>query len=267
MSYLDPQDQVIQRRLPKGTYRPSPLFLGFLALFVVFCVLAWTGKGNAGVNVFFFTVSGWLLSLCFHEFAHALVAYKSGDITIVQRGYLQLDPLKYAHWLLSIVIPLLFIIAGGIALPGGAVLIDHAYIRSRAKETLISLAGPLVNLVFAFLLLLPFMAHVDLSAHPVFWLAAAYLGFFQLMAGILNLLPIPGLDGGNAIRPWLSAQWQRGFNTIAPFGFIIVLVLLWQSSAGQHLLNGILSLMGHAGVPDNAVYYAQSLFRFWQHNG
>jgi len=262
VSYLDPADRIVARA-PRGTFRPSPIFLAIVAVFVVFGVLAWTRTGSDGVNVFFFVVAGWLLSLCLHEFAHALVAYRSGDITIVDRGYLQLDPRKYAHWLLSIVLPLLFIIAGGIALPGGAVLVNHAYIRSKARETLISLAGPAMNLVFAFLLVLPFAVGVQAEAHPVFWSAAAYLAFFQLMAGILNLLPIPGLDGGNAIRPWLSPGGQRGFNTIAPFGFVIVLLLLWQSSLGQSLVNGIADVLVSSGVPGGAIGLGQDLFRFW----
>ena len=38
----------------------------------------------------------------------------------------------------------------------------------------------------------------------------AFLAFLQLTACVLNLLPVPGLDGGNLIQPWLSPQWQRG---------------------------------------------------------
>jgi len=262
VSYLDPQDLAPSRRT--GAFRPSPIFLAILAVFVLFGVLAWTRTGSDGVNVFFFVISGWLLSLCLHEFAHALVAYRSGDRSVADRGYLQLNPLKYAHWLLSIVIPVLFIIAGGIALPGGAVMVDNRFIRSKARQTLISLAGPGVNLLFTVVLVLPFALGADVNAHPVFWGGAAYLAYFQLMAGILNLLPIPGLDGGNAIRPWLSPQWQRGFATIAPFGFIIILLLLWGTQVGQSLVNGIGDVLISSGVPGLFIGIGESLFHFWQ---
>jgi Zn-dependent protease len=267
VSYLDPQDRIVQR-MPRGAFRTSPIFIGIVVVFVLASFLTWTSAPQAtkltGFYVFLFVVAGWLLSLCLHEFAHAVVAYKSGDVSVVQRGYLQLNPLKYTHWLLSIVIPLLIIIVGGVALPGGAVMIDHAYIRSRAKETAISLAGPAVNLLFAAILVLPYAFGVDANAHPIFWSAAAYLAFFQLMGGIFNLLPIPGLDGGGAIRPWLSPAWQRGFAMIAPYGFMIILLLLWQSSIGRHLVNDIAKLLVDLGVPGLAIGDGQYLFRFWQ---
>jgi Zn-dependent protease len=267
VSYLDPQDRVVQRP-QRGAFRTSPIFIGILVVFIGAGALAWTAapltSALNGFYVFLFVVAGWLLSLCLHEFAHALVAYKSGDVTVVQRGYLQLNPLKYTHWLLSIVIPLLFIIAGGIALPGGAVMINHAYVRNRAKETAISLAGPATNLAFAVLLVLPFAAGVDFYAHPVFWSAAAYLAFFQLMGGIFNLLPIPGLDGAGALRPWLSPQWQRGFATVAPYGFLIMLLVLWQTSIGRSLINGMADILTGLGVPSLAIGAGQELFRFWQ---
>jgi Zn-dependent protease len=256
-------DDVVTRRAPRGAFRPSPIFLGILVLFVAASLMAWTGVGNDGVNVFLMVVAGWLLSLCLHEFAHALVAYRSGDRGIADRGYLQLNPLKYAHWLLSIALPLLFIIAGGIALPGGAVLVDHQHIRSRWKDTAISLAGPAVNLLFVLALVAPFAAGADVTVHSTFWAGAAYLAFLQLMAGIFNLLPIPGLDGAGAIFPWLSPQWKRGFNTVAPFGFLIVLLLLWQSSIGQSMVNWIAEVLVRLGVSDYSIVYGQDLFRFW----
>ena len=43
-------------------------------------VMAWNGYGNAGFDVFVFIVAGWLVSLCLHEYAHALLAYRAGDV-------------------------------------------------------------------------------------------------------------------------------------------------------------------------------------------
>src|SRR4051812_10477573 len=118
--------------------------------------MAWVGYGNVQVDVFLLVVSGWVLSLCLHEYAHAIVAYFAGDRGVAERGYLRLNPLKYTHPVLSIVLPLVAVVLGGIGLPGGAVWVDHAYIRSKVKESLISAAGPATNVVFALLLALPF---------------------------------------------------------------------------------------------------------------
>ena len=69
------------------------------------------------------------MSLCLHEYAHARTALHSGDISIGAKGYLTLNPLKYTHALLSIVLPVIFVIMGGIGLPGGAVFIERGRIQ------------------------------------------------------------------------------------------------------------------------------------------
>ena len=59
-----------------------------------------------------FVVAGWLVSLSLHEYAHALVAYRAGDRGVAERGYLTLNPLKYTHPVLSIVLPVVFLLLG-----------------------------------------------------------------------------------------------------------------------------------------------------------
>ncbi len=70
------------------------------------------------------------MSLCLHEFGHALAAYLGGDTSVRDAGYLTLNPLKYSHPLLSIIMPVLFLMMGGIGLPGGAVYINRHALRS-----------------------------------------------------------------------------------------------------------------------------------------
>lgn len=265
MSYFDSYyDTPARRKAPRGTFKASPLFLAFVGILLVGCVLAWLDKGNRGFNIFLIVVGGWLVSLCFHEFAHALVAYHAGDYGVVGRGYLQLNPAKYTHWLMSIVLPLLFIIAGGIALPGGAVMIDHGQINKKWKDSAISIAGPAVNLIVTIACVLPFALGVDPSAHPVFWSGIAYLAFLQSMATLFNLLPIPGLDGGNAIYPWLPYSWRRHFDSVRPFGFLIVFLILWHTGVGTSMVRGLQDLVVSAGIPNNAIFYGDQFFRFWQ---
>jgi Zn-dependent protease len=264
MSYYDWSDNRTRSRAPRGSFRTSPIFVGIVVLFVAAGALAWLDKGDPGFDVFLFVVAGWLASLCLHEFAHAFTAYRFGDMSVAQRGYLTLNPLKYAHWLMSIVLPLLFLIAGGIPLPGGAVFVDHANIQSRGKDTTISLVGPATNVVFAAILSVPFALGADLDAHPVFWSGMAFLAWIQLITGVINLLPIPGLDGGNAIYPWLSGDWRRIFDQVRVFGFFIMMLLLWQTSFGATLSSHVGDLLIHAGIPNNAIYYGEQLFRFWK---
>ncbi|MBO3738484.1 site-2 protease family protein [Actinoplanes flavus] len=268
----------VYARTPRSAFIPSPVFVGIVAIFVVSGVMTWTRFGNVGIDVFLFVLSGWLISLCLHEYAHAVTGYFSGDLTVADRGYLKLNPLKYTHPLLSIVLPLVVVILGGIGLPGGAVWIDHQHIRSRAKASLISAAGPLVNVALGLVVAVPFLAGLapeltqDVTGrytvsgsaeHLEFWAALALLAFLQVTASVLNLLPVPGLDGGNIIAPWFSPAYQRAWNLVAPWGFLILFLLLWQTQVGDWfftIVNGIAELIS---VPTWLYAYGFDLLRFW----
>jgi hypothetical protein len=144
--------------------RISPVFVGILAVTAVTGWATWTGfAAQPGVAVFLFVTSAWIVSLCLHEYAHARTALHSGDISIGAKGYLTLNPLKYTHVALSIVLPLIFVIMGGIGLPGGAVFIERHRIQGRWRHSLISAAGPLTNVLFAAALTAPFWLGVEIG--------------------------------------------------------------------------------------------------------
>jgi Zn-dependent protease len=133
--------------------RPSLIFVALVVALVVGGWVTWTGWGNPHIGVFVFVAAGWLVSLCLHEFAHAYVAYRSGDHSVVEQGYLTLNPLRYSDPLLSIALPLLFVLVGGLGLPGGAVRVDPAALPSRLRQAVVSAAGPLANVLVALPLL------------------------------------------------------------------------------------------------------------------
>jgi Zn-dependent protease len=249
---------------PRAAFRPSALFLCLVALFATSAVLAYDEVGNAGVNVLLFVVSGWLVSLCLHEYAHALTAFRSGDLSVADKGYLRLDLLKYAHPVLSIALPVFFILIGGFALPGGAVWVDHTHIRGRWRYTAISLAGPLTNVVFMLALAAPFWFGVTGAAHTQFWSAVALLGFFQLTAALLNLLPVPGLDGGNALRSWLTGPGRRAFDAVAPFGMLLFFALIFNPRLGGLFFDAVNSLAQAVGIPLDLKDNGFRLLQFWQ---
>nr|CRL69167.1 peptidase, M50B family protein [Mycolicibacterium komanii] len=210
--------------------RPSPVFLAIVAATVAGGALAWTcttetSRPLAYVGVFTFVIAGWLVSLCVHEFAHAYTAWRFGDRDVATRGYLTLNPLKYSHPLLSIGLPVLIIAIGGIGLPGGAVYVRTGWMTPR-QRSIVSLAGPFTNLVFAALLLVLTSALFD-PAHGVFWAGMAFLGFLQVTAFVLNMLPVPGLDGYGALEPHLSPQTQRAVAPAKQWGLLVLLLLLF----------------------------------------
>src|SRR6476469_3490492 len=103
----------------RSAFQPSWIFLALIGLTIAAGVIAWYGTVNVNLAVFVFVVSRWLVSLSLHEYGHAMLAYRSGDHSVAGRGYLTLNPLKYAHPVLSIVLPIVFLLLGGIGLPGG----------------------------------------------------------------------------------------------------------------------------------------------------
>jgi len=231
-----PMDRNLRRRpLPtlKGVLGVSPVFIGLLSALAASGAVLWFDLvPQAGpLFVIVFVVAGWVVSLSVHEFGHAFVAYLGGDRSVVASGYLNLNPLRYTNVLLSIVMPVVFLLLGGIALPGGAVYIDHAALRSRRWDTAVSLGGPMGTLICLVIVSIPFVlpgheAWVT-DTNILFFEALAFLGFVEVFALLLNLVPIPGLDGFGAIRPWLSYSAQATANRIVFAGIFIVFILLW----------------------------------------
>ncbi|MDT4892721.1 MAG: hypothetical protein QOE97_1756 [Pseudonocardiales bacterium] len=248
--------------------RPSPIFLGFVALAVLGGIGAWrddTQGSRAGdFAVFVMVVGAWVVSLSLHEFAHAYLAYRAGDRSVEAAGYLTLNPLKYAHPLLSIVLPLLFIVAGGIGLPGGAVYLHPHTFRSRAMRSAAAAAGPLTNVAFAVVTLAVVNAQLDGTTHVRFWTGLAFLGFLQVTAAVLNLLPVPGLDGWAIIEPYLDPETVRGAEKIKPWGMLGIIVLLQVSQINQWFFDLVYRIFGVSGVPQLAAEYGRQFFRFWQ---
>jgi Zn-dependent protease len=229
----------------------SVIFWVLLAVLATSGWALWTGWGNAKFGTFLFVIAGWLVSLCLHEYAHARTALHSGDISIGAKGYLTLNPLKYTHPIYSFVMPVVFLVLGGIAMPGGAVFIERGRISGKWKHSAISAAGPAVNLAFGLVLLLVLGQVSPYTTHVPFFAALGCLALFQIMAGILNLVPMPGMDGYGIIEPWLSPANRRAFANIAPYGMMILFLLLWNPTIYNWFFNTVL-----AGILDQFGYSA-----------
>ncbi|MFF4897214.1 site-2 protease family protein [Streptomyces sp. NPDC001068] len=245
--------------------RISPVFVGIAAVTAVTGWATWSGFAEQpGVAVFLFVTAAWIVSLCLHEYAHARTALHSGDTSVRAKGYLSLNPLAYTHALLSIVLPVLFVIMGGIGLPGGAVFIERNRIHGRWRHSLVSAAGPLTNVLFAAVCTAPFWLDALDGVPRDFRYALAFLALLQVTAAILNFLPVPGLDGYGVIEPWLSYGVKRQVEPFAPFGLLFVFALLWVPSVNSVFFDVIDALLRGLGVGDVDTYCGQELYRFWQ---
>ncbi|MFP1624053.1 site-2 protease family protein [Streptomyces sp. 5K101] len=244
--------------------RISPVFIGIAAVTAVTGWAVWTDfAASPGLAIFLFVVSAWIVSLCLHEYAHARTALHGGDISVGAKGYLTLNPLKYTHVLLSIVLPVVFVVLGGIGLPGGAVFIEMHRIRQRWKHSLVSAAGPLTNVLFAVVCTAPFWLGALDGVPLPFRLALAFLAMLQVTAAILNFLPVPGLDGYGVIEPWLSYKVRRQVEPFAPFGLLAVFVILWIPEVNGVFFDAIYGVMDALGVQRIEIYCGRDLFTFW----
>jgi Zn-dependent protease len=248
------------QRVTRGV---SPFFLVLVAVTALGVVLAAVGAGALLVTgVVLLVLGGWAVSLCLHEFAHALIAYRRGDTSIRARGYLTLDIRRYTNVALTLVLPVLFLLLGGIPLPGGAVLIDHGAIRSRGSRSLVSFAGPAVNLVLGVALALV-VAAVPMPAGLAAGLSC--LALIQVLAFVLNILPVPGLDGFGVIEPYLSPGAQLLAARVRPWAPLVLLVVVLGVPGASRVLFGVgdllFALIGGNSALANAGY---GLLLFWR---
>ena len=250
------------------------MFLGLLALTVGAGFLTLVDNETAArAGVFLLVLGGWAVSLCVHEFGHAIVAFRGGDWSVRDKGYLSLDPRKYTDPVLSLLLPILFLAIGGIPLPGGAVWINHGALRSRAVESRVSLAGPLSNLAIGILLAVVVaafgpsateIAFSGLTEHAL-WAGLSFLALLQLAAFVLNILPVPGLDGWGAVEPFLSHE-ARVFGAKArPWApLILFAVLIGVPGVSEVFWEAVTALYGVFGGDEFAAAVGQSLFFFWR---
>jgi tetratricopeptide (TPR) repeat protein len=207
-----------------------------------------------------FVCFGWLISVCLHEFGHAIVAYWGGDTSVKDKGYLTLNPLKYTDLNLSLTLPLLFLLMGGIALPGAAVYIDHRRLRNRWWESAVSAAGPFASILVTLLLTIPFQLGLATTESWV-WSALAFLIVLDISVVIINLLPIPPLDGYGIIEPWLPSQTKIHLRNASKYGVIVLFLLLWYvKPLSQAVWNATFSICTMLGVPVELAFQGQQSF-------
>lgn len=202
---------------------------------------------NEAVQVAIIVVTGWVISVCLHEFAHALVAYLGGDSSVKSKGYLYLNPFAYTDIWWSVLLPTLFILIGGIGLPGASVQIQSERLKNSYWSSLVSAAGPLTT--FAFVLLL--IGLIRTGTLPETWLFSfCWLLNIEIVVLILNLLPVPGLDGFGIIEPLLSESLRMRLRPFYKYGMLIIILLIFVIPGPNHLIwAAAMQLMNLAGIP------------------
>jgi Zn-dependent protease len=166
-----------------------------------------------------------LIGLTVHELSHSFVALLLGDDTPKKLGRITLNPIKHID---PIGFILLLIAGFGWAKP---VMIDRANLRKpRRDDTLIALAGPLANLLFAVFLVLLLKAALGLiSAQGTLEVVVSVLFtflFINIALAVFNLLPIPPLDGSHLVSNLLSLKSYRISEQFYRYGSIALLAVV-----------------------------------------
>lgn len=262
---MDPLLPAATHPTASSPVRPSPAFVAVLAATALGAWLCVSEAIDGGIAVFVFVVAGWILSLILHEFAHAYTAWRGGDASIPSKGYLTLDPRRYAEPLTSIILPMVFVVMGGIGLPGGAVWINRGALRSPATASLVSLAGPCVNLVAAAVCLVPLAIGLVGDDTPFLAAGLSFLGFLQVAAFVLNMLPVPGLDGFGALEPYLPATVLRAVAPLRNVGVLLVILALFAYAPARNLFwDTVVSMVDLLARGTARVGDGWTLFRFWE---
>ena len=195
-----------------------------------------------------------LFAITVHEVAHGWVARRLGDPTAMMLGRLTLNPLKHIDPIGTILVPLILMMAGGI-LFGWAkpVPITAENLRHPKRDMAwVAAAGPMANLVMA--LFWALIMKLDLTLQgglmglkmPIYYMAIVGININVLLM-VLNLLPVPPLDGSRVVASFLPDPLAWKYSRIESYGLIILVLLMvthvleWVMNPPIQLVLGLIS--------------------------
>ena len=171
-----------------------------------------------------------LLAITVHEVAHGWTALRFGDRTALMLGRLTLNPFRHVDPMGTILIPGLLLLLHAPFLFGYAkpVPVDWRNLRNPKRDmAIVAAAGPLVNFAmgFGWALLARVGAMLGGTGEALIYMSVAGMSINAILM-VLNLIPLPPLDGGRVLTGLLPNRWAWNFSRIEPYGFFILIALL-----------------------------------------
>ena len=175
-----------------------------------------------------------LFAITLHEVAHGWVAKLFGDLTAKSLGRLSLNPIKHIDPIGTLLVPAILIATTGYAFGWAKPVPVNFNLLNNPKKDMIwvALAGPIANLVmtiFWVLILITFLSAANQDGqYAIFFVYMSMAGIFiNLILMVLNLLPVPPLDGGRVLSGLLPNKFSSILSKIEPFGLFIMFGLLF----------------------------------------
>jgi Zn-dependent protease len=205
-----------------------------------------------------------VLAITLHEAAHGYVAMRFGDMTAYAAGRVSLNPIRHIDPVGTIAFPLALLALAKLFGSGGILFgwakpvpVNFANLRHPKRDMLwVAAAGPLSNLAMALIwaaaLKLGLVMHGSYFALPLTLMGAAGV-FINVIFMVLNLLPLPPLDGGRILVSLLPVRMALAVSRVEPYGFVILVVLLVTNVLGFLLWPPVMFTMslvaGGVGIP------------------
>ncbi len=183
------------------------------------------------------TIAIWVLPVLFaitvHEAAHGWMAKRLGDPTAMMLGRLTLNPIKHIDPIGTILVPVVLLISGSGFLFGWAkpVPVTWENLKNPRRDmALVALAGPASNLIMAIMWAIVAKMAIVIDGgggvlQPLILMGLAGIQI-NIILMVLNLLPLPPLDGGRIVTGLLPGPMAWQFSRIEPFGLVILIGLL-----------------------------------------
>ncbi len=200
-----------------------------------------------------------VLAITGHEVAHGWMAKHFGDKTAEQQGRLTLNPLKHVDMFGTIILPLSMLVASWMLGSFNAFIFGWAkpvpvdlrkFKQPRRAMMVVALAGPMANLLMA--VFWAMIGRLGIALVEIEFVSAPFIAWakagihINLILALVNMLPIPPLDGSRVVSGLLPDYWAWRYNQLERFGFIILIILLATNALGYVL-----------AYP---MYYTQQLF-------
>ncbi|MDC0430894.1 site-2 protease family protein [Candidatus Thioglobus sp.] len=169
-----------------------------------------------------------LFAITVHEAAHGWVASLLGDHSARMMGRVTLNPIKHVDLVGTIIVPaFLYFTAGFIFGWAKPVPVNFRALRSPKKDMLwVAIAGPMSNFIMATLWLI--IIFIAINTGSQFLADMAQVGIqINLLLAVLNLLPLPPLDGGRVVSSLLPPKLAYQYDQLEPYGLFILLGLLF----------------------------------------